>query len=134
MHKNKTQLNNNRNFGFLFTGVFACLSVYGAFQGASTVAIYACFVASLAVGLVAVAAPNLLTPFNKAWMKLGELMRKVVSPLVLGVIFFALIAPVALLTRLFGRDELRLKKSNASSYWIDRTPPGPARDSFKNQF
>ena len=61
-------------------------------------------------------------------------MGKVVSPLVLGVIFFLLISPVALIGRLFGRDELRLKKANSNSYWIDRVPPGPAGDTFKNQF
>jgi len=76
----------------------------------------------------------LLTPLNKAWMKLGDLLGKVISPIVLGIIFFVLLAPVALVTRLLGRDELRLKMSNSSSYWIDRTPPGPAGDSFKNQF
>ena len=127
-------LPSNRNFGFLFVGVFACLSAYGAYQGANAAAVYGWLIAGIVVGLVAVAAPNLLTPFNKAWMKLGELMGKVVSPLVLGVIFFVLITPVALVTRLFGRDELRLKKTNVSSYWIKRAPPGPAGDSFKNQF
>jgi hypothetical protein len=67
-------------------------------------------------------------------MKLGELMGKVVSPLVLGVIFFVLLTPVGLIGRLLGRDELRLKRTNSESYWIDRVPPGPAGDSFKNQF
>jgi hypothetical protein len=67
-------------------------------------------------------------------MKLGELMGKIVSPFVLGVIFFALITPIGFFGRLFGRDELRLKGSKASSYWIDRVPPGPSSDSYKNQF
>ncbi len=124
----------NRNFGFLFAGVFALFSAYAAYQGGGPSKIYGWLIASIMVGLVAIVAPNLLTPLNKAWMKLGDLMGKVVSPLVLGIIFFVLIAPVALVTRLFGRDELRLKKTNASSYWIDRVPPGPASNSFKNQF
>lgn len=124
----------NRKFGFLFAGVFACLSAYGAYHGANAAGVYGWLIAGIVLGLVAVAAPNLLTPLNKAWMKLGELMGKVVSPLVLGIIFFLLITPVALVTRLFGRDELRLKKANMNSYWIDRVPPGPAGDSFKNQF
>lgn len=124
----------NRNFGFLFAGVFAFLSAYGAFQGSDVARVYSWLIAGVAVGLVAVVAPNLLTPFNKAWMKLGDLMGKVVSPLVLGIIFFMLITPIALITRIFGRDELRLKKTNFNSYWVDRIPPGPAGDSFKNQF
>ena len=127
-------LPSNRNFGLLFAGVFALLSAYAAYQNAEAFKVYGWLIAGIVVGLVAIAAPWLLAPLNKAWMKLGELMGRVVSPLVLGVIFFMLITPVALVTRLFGRDELRLKKADASSYWIDRAPPGPAGDSFKNQF
>jgi hypothetical protein len=67
-------------------------------------------------------------------MQLGALMGRVVSPLVLGTIFFLLITPISMLARLFGRDELRLKKIDTSSYWIARAPPGPDGDSFKNQF
>lgn len=127
-------LPSNRNFGLLFAGVFALLSAYAAYQNAEAFKVYGWLIAGIVVGLVAIAAPGLLAPLNKAWMKLGELMGRVVSPLVLGVIFFVLITPVALVTRLFGRDELRLKKTDASSYWIERAPPGPAGDSFKNQF
>ena len=127
-------LPSDRNFGFLFAGLFACLSAYCGYHGANAAAVYGWLIAGIVVGLVAVTAPNLLTPLNKAWMKLGELLGKVISPLVLGMVFFALITPVALVTRLFGREELRLKKADVSSYWIDRLPPGPAGDSFKNQF
>ena len=127
-------LPSNRNFGLLFAGVFALLSAYAAYQGADTIKVYGWLIAGAVTGLIAVVAPNLLTPFNKAWMKLGDLMGKVVSPVVLGVIFFVLITPVAVIGRLFGRDELRLKRTNANTYWIDRVPPGPAGESFKNQF
>lgn len=133
-HVLQQNIPSNRSFGLLFAGVFALLAAYAGYHGANVTTVYGWLVAGATAGLVAVVAPNLLTPFNKAWMKLGDLMGKVVSPLVLGVIFFVLITPVALVTRLFGRDELRLKKTNASSYWIDRVPPGPAGDSFKNQF
>ena len=127
-------LPSNRNFGFLFAGFFALLSAYAEHKGGDALRVYGWLVAGVVVGLVAVVAPNLLTPFNKAWMKLGDLMGMVVSPLVLGIIFFVLITPIAVNSKLFGRDELRLKKTNTSSYWIDRAPPGPAGDSFKNQF
>lgn len=124
----------NRSFGFFFAGVFALFSAYGDYHGASATRVYSWLAAAVVVGLVAVAAPNLLMPINKAWMKLGELMGKVVSPLVLGIIFFMLITPFAFVTRIFGRDELRLKPTNVNSYWVDRIPPGPATDSFRNQF
>jgi Na+/H+-dicarboxylate symporter len=128
------KLPSNISFGFLFAGIFALLSAYTGYKGGDALRIYGWLLAGIVVGLVAVAFPNLLTPFNKAWMKLGDLMSKVVSPLVLGVIFFVLITPIALIGRLFGRDELRLKKANMNSYWIERVPPGPAGESFKNQF
>jgi hypothetical protein len=128
------KLPSNRNFGFLFAGIFTLISAYEGYHGANAITFYSWLVAGSSVGLIAVAAPNLLTPFNKAWMALGDLMGKVMSPLVLGIIFFVLITPNALITRLFGRDELRLKKADINSYWIDRDPLGPAGDSFKNQY
>lgn len=79
-------------------------------------------------------APKLLIPLNKLWFELGILLGNVTSPLVLGVLFFGLITPIALIMRLLNRDELMLKKSFAKSYWVDRLPPGPAPDSFERQF
>lgn len=127
-------LPSNRKFGFLFSGVFALLSGYAWYHGSGELVIYSWLAAALVLGLTAIIGPGLLTPFNKAWFLLGELMGKVVSPVALGFIFFVLITPLAFVTRLFGRDELRLKNKSDKSYWIDRTPPGPEGDSFKNQF
>lgn len=127
-------LASNRNIGFLFAGLFACSSVYSRFHGGNNIVVYSLLIGSIVMGSAAVVAPNSLRPLNKAWVAIGELMGIVVSPLVLGMIFFTLITPVALVTRLFGRDELRLKKINVSSYWIERLPPGPSGDTFKNQF
>lgn len=92
----------NRNFGFLSAGVFALLAAYGAYHDTESVKVYGWLIAGAVVGLIAVTAPNLLTPFNKAWMKLGDLMGQVVSPLILGIIFFVLITPVAIISKLFG--------------------------------
>jgi len=133
MQKNYAMPSNSK-FGFMFAGIFVLLSAYALYRGAGNFKVYGWLMAGAIVGLVALAAPTLLSPFNKAWMKLGDLMGKVVSPVVLGLIFFVLITPVALMTRLFGRDELRLRKAKLDSYWIDRAPPGPAGESFKNQF
>lgn len=124
----------NRSFGFLFTVVFAGFGVYGLHQGSSSSLIYGCFIVGFIVGMIALVIPQLLAPFNKAWLLLGDLLGRFVSPIVLGVIFFGLLTPIGLITRLFGRDELRLKRQSVNSYWIDRDPPGPCADSFKNQF
>lgn len=128
------KLPSERRFGALFVLVFALLGAWGQYKGWTTTASISWFVAAVVVAIVTVAAPSLLAPFNKAWFKLGLLMGMVVSPIVLGVIFFCVLTPVAVVSRLFGRDELRLKRKAVQSYWIDRVPPGPSADSFKNQF
>jgi hypothetical protein len=128
------QLPSNQSFGFLFSGIFTLLSAFAWYQSEDLFVVYTWLVIAIIIGLICIVAPKLLTPFNKAWMKLGELMGKIVSPVILGIIFFVLLTPIGFLARLFGRDELRLKLTKANSYWIDRAPPGPSSDSYKNQF
>ncbi len=127
-------LPSNQSFGFLFAAIFALIAAYAAYRGANGIKVFGWLIAAAMIVLITIAAPNLLTPFNKSWMRLGYAMGIVVSPVVLGVIFFFLITPVALVTRLFGRDELRLKKTKVNSYWIERDPSGPAGDTFDKQF
>ncbi len=114
--------------------VFGALAVYGFFQRWSAVLVWAAVVGLCLTAAFTVFAPQKLALLNKLWFQFGLLLGRIVSPLVLGVIFFGILTPVSLFTRLFGRDELRLKRSAGNSYWILRAPPGPAKDSFKNQF
>jgi hypothetical protein len=79
--------------------------------------------------------PRALGPLNWLWTQFGLLLHKIVSPIVLGVLFFLVFTPLGLAMRLFGGDPLRLRfQPDAPSYWIERSPPGPAPDSLKNQF
>ena len=76
-----------------------------------------------------------LRPLNRWWLKLGLLLSKVVSPIVLMLLFYATVTPIGLLMRATGKDPLRLRRDSAArSYWIPREPPGPAPDSMKQQF
>ena len=129
-------LPSERSFGLLFGAVFALLAGYGwFFKGWSSMLALALLGVALAFVLLGFVAPNILRPLNWLWFQLGQLLGKIVSPIVLGAIFFLLLTPVSLVTRLFGRDELRIqRKASQTSYWLDRAPPGPAPDSFKNQF
>jgi hypothetical protein len=80
-------------------------------------------------------APARLAPLNRAWTKLGLLLFKVVNPVVLGLIYLSTIVPIGLLMRLRGRDLLSLKfDRRAASYWVVRTPPGPAPATMIRQF
>jgi len=79
--------------------------------------------------------PRWLTPFNRAWMRLGDLLHRIASPVILGLLYFGLITPFGLVMRLKGHDPMKRGfDPNAKSYWIPRTPPGPAPDSLPRQF
>jgi hypothetical protein len=66
-------------------------------------------------------------------MRLGFLLGKIISPIILGVIFFGLITPYGIVMRMFGRDELNLKKIKNKSYWINRSNIS-SQINFKKQF
>ncbi len=128
------KLPSERSFGLLFTVIFLLLAGYTWHSGSDSLHTAICLVLAGAFLLSGLLAPGLLTPLNKLWFQLGLAMGRIVSPIVLGVLFFIVITPVAIFMRIIGRDELKLKKQNVSSYWIERTPPGPEPESFKDQF
>jgi hypothetical protein len=128
------QLPSERKFGFLFTVVFLFFAGWARFKGWSGLAQNGFLGLSVVFFALALMMPTLLAPLNRAWFALGLLMGKVVSPLVLGAMFFLLITPLAVVLRLFGRDELRLKKRQVQSYWVDRAVEQSPAESFKNQF
>lgn len=128
------KLPSERSFGLLFFVVFLILAGYLWHRDASTQYITASCALSLFFLLAGFFAPALIRPLNKLWFELGLLMGRVVSPIVLGILFFIVITPIALLMRIFGRDELKLKKRDVNSYWVERQPHGPDPESFKNQF
>jgi hypothetical protein len=123
----------DKKFGYFFSAVFAIIALLSYLQGLKNFSVPASIVALLFIAVTLVAS-KVLSPLNRAWYELGMLLGKIVSPIVLGVLFFLMITPISLITRLFGRDELKIKKLALESYWVDRSPPGPSSDSFKNQF
>lgn len=120
-------LPSDRKFGWTFTALFLLLGAYSLHPGLLALAAL--------TALVTTTRAQLLAPLKRAWMKLGELLNHVVSPLVMGLIFFAVFTPVALAMRAMKRDALCRKLDRAApSYWVPRAPPGPAEDSFGNLF
>jgi len=123
----------DRAFGIVFAVVFVLIGIWPLLSG-SAVRWWALGVA-LAFALTAAIRPALLAPMNRAWMRLGLFLGKVISPIALGILFFLVLVPIGLVMRVVGKDPLRLKRdAGAPSYWISRTPPGPPPDSMKNQF
>jgi len=91
--------------------------------------------AAAAFGGLALAAPRALAPLNWLWLRFGLLLHRVVNPLIMGLMFFLVVAPTGLVMRLGGKDFLRLKFDRAArTYWIAREPPGPAPETMRHQF
>jgi hypothetical protein len=116
----------DRKFGWTFAALFF---IVGAVSHPWMMAVGAAF------AVITLTRAHWLAPFKHAWMRFGELLNRVVSPIVMGVIFFAVFTPVALVMRFARRDALdRAIDPAAPSYWKRRDPPGPGDDSFTNPF
>ncbi len=127
------KIGSNRSFGFVFTVVFALLAGY-AWTTESEQYIVALGFSGLFF-ILACLAQNVLAPLNQLWFRFGQLLHKIVSPIIMGVIFFLCILPIGLLMRLFGKRPLSLNfDKSAKSYWVHRTPPSPEPESMKRQF
>lgn len=132
MHR--PSLSSERTFGFVFTGIFLIVAGYFWYHDGKPVVIQIFLALAAAFLAFSIFLPIALRPLNKAWYYLGLLLGRVVSPIVLGVLFFILISPIAIVMRMAGRDALKLRKKDVQSHWIDRAPPGPSSESFKEQF
>ena len=132
MKFSEIELPSNRKFGFFFTFVFAIAAAY-FYHTANVSWAHVFTAAALIFLLITMIKSDVLLPLNKLWMRFGLLLGMIVSPIVLGVIFFGLFTPIAMLMRLSGRDELRLKYAQKASHWIARDEPIKS-ESFKRQF
>ena len=117
----------------VFAVVFFLLAARGLWHGYSTWPVY--IVIALGFLLIGLSRPALLAPLNKIWTKFGSILGKIVSPIVLGGLFFLVIAPAALIFRALGKDLLNLRRDpNVTTYWLVRDPPGPTPESINDQF
>lgn len=123
----------DRNFGFTMAAVFAVIGVLGLYKGSSHAPIWLSLSAAFAV--LTLLRPQSLGPANRAWLKLGLLMYRVVNPLIMAILFFGAILPIGLIMRLFGKDFLRLARDRSSpTYWLPRSDPRPSAESMRQQF
>jgi hypothetical protein len=132
MQFSEIDLPSNKKFGFFFTIVFAVASAY-FYNSTSASWAYTFGLASLTFLIVSTFKSEILLPLNKLWVRFGHLLGMIVSPIILGVIFFGLFTPIAFVMRLSGRDELRLKFLKKPSHWISRNEPIKS-EVFKQQF
>lgn len=135
------KMGSDRGFGLVFAVVFALIGVWPALRlgwiprfDPAALRIWALGIAG-AFLLVAYLSPALLNPLNRLWFAFGLLLGKVMTPIVMGLLYAVAVVPTGLVMRLRGKDLLNLKLDRTrKSYWIMREPPGPARGSMTNQF
>jgi hypothetical protein len=129
----ETPVSSERSFGTVFTVFFALIGLWPIVASAAP-RVWALGVAGsfLAITLVS---PKLLKPLNLLWFKLGMLLGRIVTPIVMLLVFIVAVLPTALLVRAFGGDPMRRKMDSATpSYWIPRDPAIDRESSMKNQF
>ena len=131
--REKAGSSSNRSFGFVFAIVFGVIAAWPLLDGES-IRWWAAAICGIFT-LIAVIAPKWLAPLNRVWTSFGELLHRLTNPLILGVIFFGTITPMAVIMRACRKDLLRLRRRpNATSYWIERAPNEPSPKSMKHQF
>jgi len=123
------KIGSNRSFGIVFFVVFLIIATYPLING-DELRLWSLIISIvfLFLGLVN---SKILNPLNKLWFKFGIFLGKIISPLVMGIIFFLVVTPIGLLMRLLNKDLLKLKFNNNSSYWIEKNEP---KSKMKNQF
>lgn len=123
----------DRSFGIVFAVFFCLVALFPLVHGGN-IRVWALPIAA-AFAALAFLKPSLLAPLNRVWFRFGLLLHKIVNPLILGLMFFVVLTPVAGITRLLGGKLLSLGYDKSlPSYWQRRTPPGPEPDSIRNQF
>ena len=123
------KISSNRSFGIVFFIVFLLIAIYPILNQ-NDVRIWAVTL-SLIFLVLGLLNSKLLNPLNKIWFKFGILLGKIVSPLVMAMIFFFVVTPIGLIMRFLGKDLINLKYNKDSSYWIEKVEP---KSKMKNQF
>ena len=132
MKFSEVELPSNKKFGFFFTFIFTLVAVY--FSSTTNLKwTYAFSIVALLFLLITLIKSDALLPLNKLWMRFALLLGMIISPIVLGIIFFGLVTPYALVMKMVGRDELRLKIKKNQKHWKDRSQSMPQVD-FTQQF
>ena len=126
-------LPSNKKFGYFFSAIFLLSAIYFLYQDDLITASVLCLL-SFIFTLLSILKDHLLLPLNKLWMRFGVLLGKIISPIILAILFFVMFTPIAIGMRLFQRDELRLKSSNYDSFWKFRDQDTHNQNPFTQQF
>ena len=123
------KIGSNRSFGIVFFVVFLIIATYPLING-DELRLWSLII-SVVFLFLGLLNSKILNPLNKLWFKFGIFLGKIISPLVMGIIFFLVVTPIGLLMRLLNKDLLNLRFNNNGSYWIEKTE---LKSKMKNQF
>ena len=123
------KISSNKSFGIVFFIVFLIIALYPMIKDGD-IRLWSLII-SLIFLILGLINSIILTPLNRLWFKFGIFLGKIVSPIILGIIFFLVVTPTGVLLRLFGRDVINLKYNKNNSYWIKKTGP---KSKMKDQF
>ena len=123
------KISSNRSFGIVFFVVFLLIALY-PFTYGGELRIWSIII-SIIFLILGFLNSKILAPLNKIWFKFGIFLGKIISPLIMGIIFFLVVTPIGLIIRLLGKDLLNLKYNKNKSYWIKKNGP---KSKMKNQF
>ena len=127
---NEINKSSNRSFGIVFFIVFLLIGIYPLLNQEDP-RLWALII-SLIFLILGIFDSKILTPLNKIWFKFGIFLGRIISPLIMGLIFFLVVTPIGIFMRILGKDLINLKfKKNVKSYWIEKTGP---KSKMKNQF
>jgi len=122
-------MSSNRSFGLVFFVVFLAVALY-PLTHSSEIRLWSLII-SLVFLVLGLSKSKILNPLNKLWFKFGILLGKIVSPVIMGIIFFLVVTPIGIFMRLLGKDLLNLKFNSKKSYWIEKKDQ---KSKMKNQF
>ncbi len=129
MNNSKIKIGSNKSFGIVFFTVFFIISIWPLLS-ANEIR-YWSLVISVVFLILGIINSKILTPLNKVWFKIGILLGNIISPIIMGMIFFLVVTPTSLIMKILGKDLLNLKKNTKNSYWIEKKNQN---SRMKNQF
>ena len=129
MKRDKIKISSNKSFGIVFFIVFLIISIYPIINN-NEIRVWSIIV-SIIFLIMGLRNSRYLTPLNIMWCKFGILLGNLISPIVMGLIFFIIVSPIGLLMRIFSKNFLNLKKNNDNSYWVKTNNQ---KSKMKNQF
>ena len=126
---NDIKISSNRSFGVVFFIVFLLIALYPLLNN-NEIRLWSLIISVIFL-ILGILNSKILSPLNKIWFKFGLLLGKIISPIIMGVIFFSVVTPIGFIMKLLGKDLINLKFNNQKSYWIEKSGP---KSKMKNQF